>query len=279
MPSPKWLSVKNYARYQHYKNRNPPWIKLYWDLLSDEAFVRLRMAERGFYCHCLLLASRHANAIPNDLEYICLQLKIADRSEGQAMITTLINKRFLLAWCKQRASKPLAVDDAPSTEIRDQRSESFFPSSSEDQTDTDEDGKKEERKELPRARKAARAVPVTGAETWDRYAESYRSRYGVDPVRNARVNSQLAQLVTRLGQEEAPQVAGWYLSHNRPLYVQARHPVALLLRDAEGLHTEWRTGVKATTLEARSAEQRDNVVEQLKRVRAMGRQEDHHDPR
>lgn len=121
-------------------------------------------------------------------------------------------------------------------------------------------------KELPRARKAAHAVPATGAPTWDRYAEAYRTRYSVDPVRNARVNSQLAQLVTRLGQEEAPQVAAWYLTHNRPLYVQARHPVSLLLRDAEGLHTEWRSGVKATSSEARNAELKDNVIGQAERV-------------
>jgi len=81
------------------------------------------------------------------------------------------------------------------------------------------------------------------------------------------VNGQLANLVSRLGQE-APAVASFYLTHNRPIYVSARHAVDLLLRDCEGLRTQWATGIKATHLEARSAEQGDAVLEQIKRVTA-----------
>jgi hypothetical protein len=75
--------------------------------------------------------------------------------------------------------------------------------------------------------------------------------------------------VDRLGPDEAPQVAAFYLTHNKPFYVSARHSTDLLIRDAEGLRTEWITGCKVTTVEARNAEQRDNVNEQAKRVRAM----------
>ncbi len=107
------------------------------------------------------------------------------------------------------------------------------------------------------------------AQTWEAYATAYRERYGAAPVRNAKVNGILSRFVERLGEEEAPQVAAFYLTHNRPFYVSARHATDLLLRDAEGLRTEWVTGTKATTLEARTAEQRDSVNEQVKRVRAM----------
>ena len=297
MAKPKWLSVKNYASYQHYTNRNPGWIKLYWELLSDEEFVRLTMAERGFYCHCLLLASRHANKIVSDPEYIRLQLKIGDLAECQAMITRLIKSKFLIAWCRHSAITPLSKLAPPSTEreIRDQRSETdpdpllrnadSFPSlrssfksgcanakttNQDPNPDSEQDlfQKKPARRVRTHAARTTRMLPK-GAATWERYAEAYRTRYHVEPVRNTRVNSQLGQLVTRLGQEEAPQVAAWNLTHNRPLYVQARHPVSLLLRDAEGLHTEWRSGVKATTLEAREAERGDAAREQIKRVEAM----------
>jgi hypothetical protein len=40
------------------------------------------------------------------------------------------------------------------------------------------------------------------------------------------------------------------------------------VQDAEGLRTQWATGVKATTREAQSAEQTDNVREQYGRVMA-----------
>src|SRR5690606_19747530 len=35
-----YLTVKNFERFQHYKDRNPPWIKLYNDLLDDYEFGR-----------------------------------------------------------------------------------------------------------------------------------------------------------------------------------------------------------------------------------------------
>ncbi len=60
-------------------------------------------------------------------------------------------------------------------------------------------------------------------------------------MRNAKVNGQMAQLLQRLGADEAPAVAQFFLSHKNLLYVRAMHPVDLLLRDAEKLRTEWAT--------------------------------------
>lgn len=103
------------------------------------------------------------------------------------------------------------------------------------------------------------------AQVWNAYADAYAARYRERPVRNASVNSQIINLVKRLG-SEAPQVATFYLSHNDAFYIKKRHPMKLLLADAEGLRTQWKTGTKATTLEARSAEQRDGLHEQYKRL-------------
>lgn len=84
--------------------------------------------------------------------------------------------------------------------------------------------------------------PVPSVSVWDSYRTAYADKYGVDPVRNAKVNSQLAQLVSRLGEEEAAGVAAFYLSNRNGLYVSAKHCTDLLLRDAEKLRTEWVTG-------------------------------------
>ena len=99
----------------------------------------------------------------------------------------------------------------------------------------------------------------------DPHCESWIARYREPPVRNAKVNSGIANLVKRLGME-APDVAAFYLTHNEQFYVKKRHPVSLLLVDAEGLRTQWKTGTKATALEARSAEQKDSIAEQYKRI-------------
>jgi hypothetical protein len=79
-------------------------------------------------------------------------------------------------------------------------------------------------------------------------------RYGVEPVRNARVNGQLATLVRSIGAEHSPPVAAFYVRHNRAVYVGAKHPTSLLARDAEGLHTEWLRGRGVTDTEARQAD-------------------------
>lgn len=113
--------------------------------------------------------------------------------------------------------------------------------------------------------RVAKPEPVT-AGTWLAYSEAYRTRYGVYPVRNARVNGQLAQFVQRLGAEEAPLVAAFYLRHNRALYVSAKHATNLLLRDAEGLRTELFSGRMVTDTAARQVDKKQNnlsVAEQL----------------
>ena len=105
------------------------------------------------------------------------------------------------------------------------------------------------------ARSKARAESA-GAQAWGTYAAAYELRYGVAPVRNARVNAQLGQLVSRLGAEESKHVAAWYVGHNGALYVRTKHPVGLLLRDAEGLHTEWRRQQQVTETDARHIDRR-----------------------
>lgn len=97
-------------------------------------------------------------------------------------------------------------------------------------------------------------------ETWDAYRGAYAHRYGVDPVRNAKVNAQIKQLVQRLGATEAPAVAAWYLRHNGHFYVRAKHALDCLIRDCEGLRTEWATGRQVTDQDARLADRKQSTV-------------------
>lgn len=66
----KFLSIKNFEKYQHYKHRNPPWIKLHLELLDDVDFLRMPDASKWHYVGLLLLASRHENNIPAYKDYI-----------------------------------------------------------------------------------------------------------------------------------------------------------------------------------------------------------------
>ncbi len=118
---------------------------------------------------------------------------------------------------------------------------------------------------------------INGVETaavWQAYSEAYAVRYAVEPVRNAKVNGQIKQLVKRLGIDDAPEVARFFLTHNGAYYVQRAHSVDCLLSDAEKLRTEWATGRKITVTGARQADrtqQNKNVLEKLLEDNANGK--------
>lgn len=109
--------------------------------------------------------------------------------------------------------------------------------------------------DAPKQKKqVAKKEPTPSAETWKAYATAYHSRYRVTPVRNATVNGQLKNLVARLGADEAPQVAAWYVGHQNQFYVGGGHSVGLLLRDCEKLRTQWATGKQVTATQAIQAD-------------------------
>lgn len=110
------------------------------------------------------------------------------------------------------------------------------------------------------------AAPLTKAEqeeqmqlacktTWAAYRAAYRIRHGVDPVRNAKVNTNVRDLVKRLGREEAPLVAGWFLSVNENYAVKRMHDLGVLLAGAEAYRTQWATGRQVTCTSARQQDQ------------------------
>jgi hypothetical protein len=104
------------------------------------------------------------------------------------------------------------------------------------------------------------------AAVWGYYASAYRDRYGIDPVRNAKVNGQLSHLIRRIPASEAPHVAAYFVRHPNAYYVRRAHSVDCLLSDAEKLRMEWATQRMVTNTEAQQEEQtaaRGNVFRRL----------------
>ncbi len=64
------FSVTNFEKFQHYRDRAPPWIKLYHDVLDDYRFARLPDAAKAHLMGIWLLASRTDNKIPLDPEWV-----------------------------------------------------------------------------------------------------------------------------------------------------------------------------------------------------------------
>ena len=125
---------------------------------------------------------------------------------------------------------------------------------------------KEEEEELNLGTGKKPEPPAVTKRIWEAYSAAYRNRHGAEPLRNARVNSQLKQFSQCVPLAEAPAIAEFYLSHSDAFYVKQRHPVGLLLKDAEKLRTEWITNSRMTGAMARQAEAADYHQDQLARV-------------
>jgi hypothetical protein len=75
---PKIIRVVNWHQYQHYKDRNPPWIKLYTRLIDGDSreFLKLKDEIKWQFCAILMLASRQQNAIVLDEDWISTRLRL-----------------------------------------------------------------------------------------------------------------------------------------------------------------------------------------------------------
>lgn len=138
------LIPKNWAKFQHYKDRCPPWIKLHRDLLNDRHFICLPTASKALAPMLWLLASESHDgsfdATPEELEFRlrmsrdeivsglkslidngffvdastmlapCLQTAIPER-EGEREGETKTEKREKRSVAKNDASKPVDVSD------------------------------------------------------------------------------------------------------------------------------------------------------------------------
>lgn len=62
--------IPTWDNYQHYTDRNPPWIKLHYETLSSETWVTLDDSSRVLAVACMLIASRHEGNIPDNPDYI-----------------------------------------------------------------------------------------------------------------------------------------------------------------------------------------------------------------
>jgi hypothetical protein len=89
---------------------------------------------------------------------------------------------------------------------------------------------------------AAKKDPAASSASWDAYSVAYFKRYGVEPLRNAKVNASLKSIVDQVGADNAPAVVTHYLTLGG-FYEQAQHPVGVLLTD---LQKVWNSLHKAT---------------------------------
>ncbi|MBD1243271.1 helix-turn-helix domain-containing protein [Pseudomonas aeruginosa] len=91
---------------------------------------------------------------------------------------------------------------------------------------------------------AGDALQEACRNVWAAYRAAYEARWSVQPVRNAKVNSQVKQLVAALG-GEAPAVAAFFVGLDDKFLVDSCHEFGLLLAKAGAYRTKWATAGSA----------------------------------
>lgn len=86
-----FLRVRNWERFQHYKTRRPPWIKLHVSLLDDPEIVRLSDSDFAALVRLWITASKTGNRIPDDVDYLSKVARVDGQTKGR-----LIRKGFIL---------------------------------------------------------------------------------------------------------------------------------------------------------------------------------------
>ena len=104
--------------------------------------------------------------------------------------------------------------------------------------------------------------------TWAAYADAYEQRYGVAPIRNAKVNAAIKGFTRRVGSDESPGVARYYLQHQDAFYARKCHDTGLMHQDAEKLRTEWATQRQVTGVTARQQERAGTMLSAVDRILA-----------
>lgn len=103
MVTTSWLAIKNWETFQHYKDRNPPWIKLHRAVLDDYAFAALPDNQKAHLVLIWLFAASQAGGrIPNDAAFLSRKLGTTDAIN----LENLVNAGFLIP--EQDASNTLA---------------------------------------------------------------------------------------------------------------------------------------------------------------------------
>lgn len=80
-------SISGWENFQHYKKRNPPWVKLHGSMLTSVAWLKGSDLIRSIMTASILLAARYHNAVPLDMDILrpAAGLKCTDDEFHQAL--------------------------------------------------------------------------------------------------------------------------------------------------------------------------------------------------
>ena len=81
--------IKNWFRFQHYKDRNPPWIKLHRSILHDQAVQSLKPHERWWLICIWFYASENEGTLAGHPRDICRISGICQHHVAEMLLAKL----------------------------------------------------------------------------------------------------------------------------------------------------------------------------------------------
>lgn len=221
----QYFRVKNYEKFQHYSKRNPPWIRLYVDLLNadDIAYTNLSDAHKLHLIHIWLLASRHQNRIPLDEKWLQRRLNVTEKIN----LKPLFDAGFLVI-CGDASTAQASCNTTlpPETETETEEQSTDNPpnpplgGAAEDSPETDAQPRK-----TKRARRSL--APPSDLEAsivteWNRMAESCRVKLPKVRFLGAGHREELAKRLEEPGWPDhwreamqlVPKLSAWYFGAN-----------------------------------------------------------------
>ena len=78
------MKIKNWSKFQHFKDRRPPWIKLYRDILDDIDWHQLDPLASKVLVMCWLIASEDDGNIP-DVKKLAFRLRMPEKQTKECV--------------------------------------------------------------------------------------------------------------------------------------------------------------------------------------------------
>lgn len=128
-----YLSIPNWHKYQHYRDRTPIWVKLYVESVHDATLRRLSLEARLVWHEMLKLAAMFQNSVPNSPEACGNLAGIAPEVWREAVDELLKARLLRVKKTRRSASKSASADK----EVREDKEENA-PSPSAKKTTCDE---------------------------------------------------------------------------------------------------------------------------------------------
>lgn len=172
------LYVKNWRKFQHYKHRNPPWVKLHRSLFTSRDWQAWTDHDRLVALCCLSLASLDGGCLPDDPLWIKRVCHLTWRVD----LKPLIKSGFLTTDASVLLADASTVLAKAAPENRVQRTET--------------ERTKANGHEIGKVGKSRKTKPTHGKRTkdgkrlwldrstteWEQYASDYRGAHnGIDP--------------------------------------------------------------------------------------------------